>query len=50
MYLGEEFRKVLSGIVNIDAWGRVGTQELEYARKVGVQIHLVEPAEPSNTY
>ena len=50
VYMGEEFRKVLSGIVNIDARGRVGTQELEYARQVGVQIHLVEPAEPSNTY
>ena len=50
VYLGEPFRRVLTGIVNIDARGRVGTQELEFARKVGVEILQVEPAEPRNKY
>ena len=44
VYLGEEFRALLTGIVNIDARGRVGTQELEFANKVGVKIIRVEPA------
>ena len=44
VYLGAEFRKYLTGIISIDAKGRVGTQELDYARKVGVQITKVEPA------
>ena len=44
VYLGAEFRNYLTGIVSIDARGRVGTQELDYARKVGVQITNVEPA------
>ena len=42
VYLGEEFRALLTGIVNIDA--RVGTEELEFANKVGVKIIRVEPA------
>ena len=44
VYLGEEFRALLTGIVNIDARGRVGTQELEFASKVGLKIIRVEPA------
>ena len=50
VYLGEQFRKVLTSIVNIDARGRVGTQELDFARSVGVDLLQVEPAEPRNTY
>ena len=44
VYLGSEFLTYLTGVVNVDARGRVGTQELDYARKVGVQIITVEPA------
>eukprot|EP00092_Neocalanus_flemingeri_P102467 GFUD01131067.1.p1 GENE.GFUD01131067.1~~GFUD01131067.1.p1 ORF type:complete len:186 (-),score=72.08 GFUD01131067.1:200-757(-) len=50
VYLGEQFRGLLTGIVNIDARGRVGTQELQFARQVGVEILQVEPAEPRNEY
>jgi hypothetical protein len=50
VYLGEEFRRVLTGIVNIDARGRIGTQELAFARQVGVVMMMVGPAEPRYSY
>ena len=50
VYLGEEFRRVLTGIVNIDARGRIGTQELAFAWQVGVDMLMVGPAEPRYSY
>ena len=41
---------MLTGIVNIDARGRVGTQEVEFAKQVGVEILQVEPADPRYNY
>ena len=50
VYLGEEFRRVLTGIVNIDARGRVGTQEIAFAWQVGVDMLMVWPSEPRYSY
>ena len=50
VYLGEEFRRVLTGIVNIDSRGRIGTQELAFAWQVGVDMLMVGPAEPRYSY
>ena len=45
VYLGAEFRSVLSGVVNISARGRIGSQELEFARKMGIKVVDVSPAD-----
>ena len=34
VYLGHQFRGWLTGVVDIDSKGRVGTQELEYAKNI----------------
>ena len=38
VYLGQDFLSVLSGVVNISAMGRIGTQEIEYAKSVGLNV------------
>ena len=45
VYLGDDFRSVLTAVVNIDARGRVGGQELAFARKVGLEVIDVRPAD-----
>ena len=50
VYLGEDFRSILSGVVNISARGRIGTVELDYARQVGLNVIDVSPADPAREY
>ena len=50
IYLGEEFRSVLTGVVNISARGRIGTVELDYARHVGLKVIDVSPADAARQY
>jgi len=46
IYLSQDFLSVLSGVVNISAKGRIGTQEIEYAKSVGLNVLEVAPADP----
>ena len=50
VYLGEDFRSILSGVVNISARGRIGTRELDYARHVGLNVIDVSPADAAREY
>ena len=38
IYLGENFKSLLTGVIDIDSKGRVGTQEIEYAKSMGLKI------------
>ena len=46
VYLGDEFIQLLTGVVNIDARGWVGSKEVAYARAKGVKVIDVSPAVP----
>ena len=48
IYLGAEFCKILGGVVNVDARGRVGRTEVAYARDIGLRVIDVIPLEPKN--
>lgn len=48
VYLGQEFQKLLTGVVNLDAKGRIGKVEVEYAREVGLNVIDVVPLTPRN--
>merc|ERR1711902_102716 len=50
IYLGEDFRSILSGVVNISARGRIGTVELDFARHVGLNVIDVSPADAAREY
>ena len=50
VYLGNQFRDLLTGVVDIDSKGRVGTQELEYAKRLGLNIMKVSLAEARYSY
>ena len=50
VYLGDDFRSILSGVVNISARGRIGTVELDYARHVGLNVIDVSPADAAREY
>lgn len=50
IYLSEDFRSILSGVVNISARGRIGTVELDYARHVGLNVIDVAPADAAREY
>lgn len=50
VYLGEDFRSILSGVINISAMGRIGTAELDYARHVGLNVIDVSPADAARKY
>ena len=50
VYLCTKFQKVLKGVVNLDAQGRIGKAEIEYAREVGLNVIDVEPLTPKNCY
>ena len=47
---GDDFRSILSGVVNISARGRIGTVELDYARHVGLNVIDVSPADAAREY
>jgi len=49
-YLGPDLRPLLTGVVSIDARGRVGSQELQFARENGVPVIDVQPALPRYSY
>ena len=38
IYLDEEFRKILTGLIDVDSQGPIGTQEVEYAKSLGLNI------------
>ena len=48
IYLGQEFRKILNGMINVDARGRVGKAEVEFARDIGINVIDVVPIPPKN--
>jgi len=50
VYLGPDFKSILTGMVSIDAQGRVGVQEVEYARRQGVPLIELGPLLPKNSY
>jgi len=50
VYLGSDFRSLLTGIVSIDARGRVGVQEVEYAKQQKVPLVELRPLQPKNSY
>ena len=50
VYLGETFRTLLTAVIDVDAKGRVGSQELEFAKEKGLKIVRVAPANQRFTY
>ena len=42
IYLSEDFRKILTGVINVDSQGIVGPQEIEYAKQIGLTVTDVE--------
>ena len=48
IYLGEEMCQILEGVINVQAQGKVGSLELEYAKTKNLKIINV-PALPKNT-
>ena len=50
IYLGPKFQKILKGVVNLDAQGRIGKAEIEYARDLNLDVIDVEPLAPKNSY
>jgi len=48
VYLGQEFQNLLTGVVNLDAKGRIGKAEVEYARELGLNVIDVVPLTPRN--
>ena len=48
VYLSKEFQKLLRGVVNLDAKGRIGKAEVEYAREIGINVIDVVPLMPKN--
>ena len=48
IYLGSEFSKILGGVINVDARGRIGRAEVTYARDIGLKVIDVVPLAPKN--
>ena len=48
IYLCDEFQKLLRGVINLDSKGRIGKTEVEYARKIGLNVIDVIPLTPKN--
>ena len=48
IYLGAEFCKILGGVINVDARGRIGRAEVTYARDIGLDVIDVMPLVPKN--
>ena len=37
-YLSEDFQRIMTAVINVDSRGRVGTQEVEYAKTKGLNL------------
>ena len=48
IYLGPHFRKILTGVINVDARGRIGRAEVAFAREIGINVIDVLPLTPKN--
>ena len=38
IYLSEDFQRIMTAVINVDSRGRVGTQEIEYAKTKGLNL------------
>ena len=47
IYLSEEFREIITAVIDIDSRGRIGPQEIDFARSKGLKIIHI-PALPKN--
>ena len=42
IYLSEDFRKILTGVIDVDSRGLIGPQEIEYAKRLGLNVTNVQ--------
>jgi len=48
IYLGDEFRQILNGVINLDARGRVGKAEIVFAQEMKLNVVNITPLKPRN--
>ena len=38
IYLSENFKNILTGVIDVDSKGQIGPQEVEYAKLIGLTV------------
>ena len=40
--MSEDFRKILTGVIDVDSRGLIGPQEIEYAKLIGLNVTNIQ--------